>query len=79
MTLNWSRYKEGTNGYRPGTLNVQVNGIQIEDLYQEWAARTQEVEELREKNTRMATQLREQGKLIAELKEKLKEKENNNV
>ena len=73
MTLNWNRYKEGTNGYRSGTLNVQVNGIQIEDLYQEWAARTQEVEELREKNTRMTTQLREQGKLIAKLKEKLKE------
>ena len=76
MTLNYKKYDKGTNGYRPGALNVQVNGIQIEDLYQEWAARTQEVEELREKNTRMAIQLREQGKLIAELKEKLKEKEN---
>ena len=79
MTLNYKRYKEGTNGYRPGTLNVQVNGIQIEDLYREWVARSQEVEELRTKNERMKAQLIEQGQLIAKLKEKLKEKENNNV
>ena len=65
-----------SRNYRPGALNVQVNGIQIEDLYQEWAARSQEVEELRTKNERMKAQLIEQGKLIAELKEKLKEKEN---
>ena len=63
-----------SRNYRPGALNVQVNGIQIEDLYQEWAARSQEVEELRTKNERMKAQLIEQGKLIAELKEKLKEK-----
>lgn len=78
MTLNYKKYNDGTNGYRSGTLNVQVNGIQIEDLYREWAARSQEVEELRIKNERMKAQLIEQGKLIAELKEKLKEKENNN-
>ena len=75
MTLNYKKYNDGTNGYRSGTLNVQVNGIQIEDLYREWAARSQEVEELRTKNERMKTQLIEQGKLITELKEKLKEKE----
>ena len=50
MTLNYKKYNDGTNGYRSGTLNVQVNGIQIEDLYREWAARSQEVEELRTKN-----------------------------
>ena len=76
MTLNWSRYKNG-NGYRPGALNVQVNGIQIEDLYQEWVARNEECEELRKVNKAMSAQLREQGKLIKELKEKIKE--NNNV
>lgn len=71
MTLNHRKYIDGTNGYRPGALNVQVNGIQIEDLYQEWAARGRECEELRAKNERMKEQLIEQGKLIAELKEKL--------
>jgi hypothetical protein len=75
MTLNHRKYTDGTNGYRPGALNVQVNGIQIEDLYHEWAARGRECEELRAKNERMKAQLIEQGKLIAELKEKLKEKE----
>lgn len=79
MTLNYKKYNKGANGYRPGTLNVQVNGIQIEDLYQEWAARSQEVEKLQANNERMKAQLIEQGKLIAELKEKLKEKENDNV
>lgn len=77
MTLNFRKYTEGTNGYRPGALNVQVNGIQIEDLYEEWAARSQECEELRRVNKAMSAQLREQGKLIKELKEKIKE--NNNV
>lgn len=72
MTLNWSRYKTG-NGYRPGALNVQINGIQIEDLYQEWVARNEECEELRKEKERMSVQLREQGKLIKELKERLKE------
>ena len=75
MTLNHRKYTDGTNGYRPGTLNVQVNGIQIEDLYQEWAARSQEVTKLQANNERMKAQLIEQGKLIAELKAKLKEKE----
>ena len=76
MTLNYKKYNDGTNGHRPGTLNVQVNGIQIEDLYREWAARSQEVEELRAKNERMKAQLIEQGKLIAELKERLFQAEN---
>ena len=76
MILNGRRYEAGTNGYRSGTLNVQVNGIQIEDLYQEWAARTREVEELREKYTKAKQQLTEQGKLIKELKDKLFQAEN---
>ena len=76
MTLNHKKYTDGTNGYRPGDLNVQVNGIQIEDLYQEWAARSQEVEKLRKDNERMRAQLIEQGKLITELKEKLFQVEN---
>ena len=76
MTLNGRRYEAGINGYRPGTLNVQVNGIQIEDLYQEWAARTREVEELREKYTEAKQQLTEQGKLIKELKDRLFQAEN---
>ena len=76
MTLNHKKYTDGTNGYRPGALNVQVNGIQIEDLYQEWAARSQEVEKLRKDNERMRAQLIEQGKLITELKEKLFQVEN---
>lgn len=76
MTLNHRKYTDGTNGYRPGALNVQVNGVQIEDLYQEWVARGRECEELRAKNERMKAQLIEQGKLIAELKEKLFQAEN---
>ena len=76
MTLSYKKYNEGTNGYRPGALNVQVNGIQIEDLYQEWVARTRECEELREKNAMLNGMLQKQGKLITELKEKLKEKDN---
>ena len=76
MTLNGRRYEAGTSGYRPGTLNVQVNGIQIEDLYQEWAARTREVKELREKYVRAKQQLTEQGKLIKELKDRLFQAEN---
>lgn len=63
------------NKYRPGAINVQVNGIQIEDLYQEWTARTRECVELREKNSKMSVMLREQGRLIKELKEQLR-KEN---
>lgn len=75
MTLNFRKYQDGTNGYRPGTLNVQVNGIQIEDLYEEWAARSKECEDLRKAKAELEERLREQGKLIKELKEKLKEKE----
>lgn len=75
MTLNHRKYTDGTNGYRPGALNVQVNGIQIEDLYQEWAARGRECETLRRANTEFAEQLREQGKLIKELKENKNEAE----
>ena len=77
MTLNFRKYNNGTSGYRPGTLNVQVNGIQIEDLYEEWAARSRECEILRKANTTFAEQLREQGKLISELKNKIKEMEKN--
>ena len=76
MTLNHRKYIDGTNGYRPGALNVQVNGIQIEDLYQEWAARSRECETLRKANAEFAKQLQEQGKLIAELKERLFQAEN---
>ena len=71
MTLNFRKYIEDTHGYRPGTLNVQVNGIQIEDLYQEWVARSEECEELRRVNKEMSAQLREQGKLIKELKKQI--------
>ena len=76
MTLNHRKYTDGTNGYRPGTLNVQVNGIQIEDLYQEWAARGRECEELRAKNKRMKEQLIEQGKIITDLKDRVFQAEN---
>lgn len=57
--------------YRPGALNVQVNGIQIEDLYQEWKAYKKKVQELCEVKAQMSYQLREQGKLIAQLKAEL--------
>ena len=58
--------------YRPGTLNVQVNGIQIEDLYQEWKSYKKKIQELCEVKAHMSYQLREQGKLITQLKEELK-------
>ena len=64
------------NKYRPGAINVQVNGKQVEDLYQEWLARERECEELRAKNDRMRAQLVEQGKIIAELKDRLFQAEN---
>lgn len=57
--------------YRPGALNMQVNGIQIEDLYQEWKAYKKKVQELCEVKAQMSYQLREQGKLIAQLKAEL--------
>lgn len=59
--------------YRSGTLNVMVNGIQIEDLYQEWEARTKECKELREKNQSLNEMAKKQGKYIEELKEKIKD------
>ena len=62
--------------YRSGALNVQVNGIQIEDLYQEWEARTKECQELKEKVSFQNAMLKKQGEIITELKCKLKEKEN---
>ena len=57
--------------YRSGTLNVQVNGKQIEDLYQEWKAYGYKIQELCEVKAQMSYQLREQGKLIKQLKEEL--------
>lgn len=54
--------------YRPGTLNVQVNGIQIEDLYLQHQAYKRKNTELAELNTNMSNMLKEQGKLIKELK-----------
>ena len=57
--------------YRSGTLNVRVNGIQIEDLFQEWKAYKNKVQELCEVKAQMSHQLREQGKLIKRLKEEL--------
>lgn len=73
MTLNYKKFKKGINGYRSGTLNVQVNGIQIEDLYREWIARLQECEELHEKVAFQQEMLKKQGKYIEELKEKIKD------
>lgn len=58
--------------FRPGTLNVQVNGVQIEDLYCQWRARTRECEELRKKVAIQNEMLKKQGKYIEELKEKNK-------
>ena len=57
------------NKYRPGAINVQVNGKQVEDLYQEWLARERECETLRKANKVMSAQLEKQGKIIAGLKE----------
>ena len=59
--------------YRPGTLNVTVNGLQIEDLYQEWEARTRECKKLRDKVSSQNEMLKKQGKYIEELKEKIKD------
>lgn len=64
------------NKYRPGAINVQVNGKQVEDLYQEWLARERECEVLRKANKTLSEQLAEQGKLIKELKERLFQAEN---
>lgn len=72
MTLNYKKFKEGINGYRSGALNIQVNGIQIEDLYREWEARSRECEELREKVAFQQEMMKKQGKYIEELKEKIR-------
>lgn len=58
-------------------INIQVNGKQVEDLWQEWNARTREVEKLKRDNERMRAQLKECGKLIEELKKRVKELEGN--
>lgn len=67
-----------SNRYRPGALNVTVNGIQIEDLYQNWKARERECKDLREKVAFQDEMLKKQGQIINELKEKIKENENVN-
>ena len=64
-------------GYYCGSkLNVSINGKQIEDLWQEWNARTQEAEKLKRDNERMRAQLKECGEVIEGLK-KVKELEGN--
>lgn len=63
--------------YRPGTLNVKVNGIQIEDLYQEWCAYKKANAELKERNKEANEMLRKQGEIIQELKERIKAYEEN--
>ena len=63
--------------YRPGTLNVKVNGIQIEDLYQEWCAYKKANTELKERNKEANEMLRKQGEIIKELKERIKAYEEN--
>ena len=50
-------------------INIQVNGKQVEDLWQEWNARTREVEKLKRDNERMRAQLKECGEVIKKLKE----------
>ena len=63
--------------YRPGTLNVQVNGIQIEDLYQEHQSYKRINAELKERNKEANEMLRKQGEIIKELKERIKAYEEN--
>ena len=58
-------------------INIQVNGKQVEDLWQEWAARTREVEKLKRDNERMRAQLKECGEVIEGLKKRVKELEGN--
>lgn len=60
-----------TKDYRPGALNVQVNGIQIEDLYVQYQAYKRKSDELEKLNANLSNQLREQGFLIKNLKEEL--------
>ena len=66
-----------SNRYRPGAINVTVNGIQIEDLYQNWEARERECKELREKIAFQNEMLQKQGQLINELKRNIKENKEN--
>lgn len=66
-----------SNRYRPGCINITVNGIQIEDLYQNWEARERECKKLREKVAFQDEMLQKQGQLIDELKRKIKEKTEN--
>ena len=63
------------HNYRPGALNVQVNGIQIEDLYQEHQSYKRRLEELTADKERHRMQLWEQGQVIKSLKQQLAEKE----
>ena len=53
-------------------INIQVNGKQVEDLWQEWNARTREVEKLKRDNERMRAQLKECGEIIKSLKEEIR-------
>lgn len=53
-------------------INIQVNGKQIEDLWQEWNARGREVEKLKGDNERMRAQLKEQGEVIERLKDEIR-------
>ena len=53
-------------------INIQVNGKQIEDLWQEWNARGREVEKLKGDNERMRAQLKEQGEVIKRLKDEIR-------
>jgi prefoldin subunit 5 len=50
-------------------INIQVNGKQVEDLWQEWNARGREVEKLKRDNERLRAQLKECGEIIRTLKE----------
>ncbi len=61
------------HNHRPGALNIQVNGIQIEDLYTQHQAYKKRNEELSKLNQKLSDQLREQGILIKDLKAKLAE------
>ena len=63
--------------YRPGTLNVKVNGIQIEDLYQEHQSYKRINAELKERNKEANEMLRKQGEIIKELKERIRAYEEN--
>ena len=59
-------------------INVQVNGIQIEDLYLQWRSYKRKYEEIKENNRKLHNQLYEQGICIENLKNKIKEMEGKN-